>query len=464
MNNWLPKMTFSGGARYLAIADALARDIRNGILQPGDKLPTHRDLAWHLGVTVGTVSRGYAEAERRGLTYGEVGRGTFVLGPLPAYSHSITPEDQHNDNLIALDFAYPPEGAEALELEQTLKHIAGQADMGALLSYQPHTGMQHHREAGAKWLKACGLDVSATDIVLTSGGHHAISVVLAAMARPGDRILCDELTFPGIQSIARLQGLKTEGIALDSEGMIPAALDEACKNGDAKFLYLVPNCQNPTTRTLSLHRREALVEVARKHRLSIIEDDAFTRMADGSALPTLYTLAPERTYYFSSLSKSIAPGLRIGYLCGPKGSAGTLAMGVRTTSWMTAPIAAEVATHWIESGTVDRILKDRIRETKERMDEAVALLEGYTFEYNPVGLYIWLHLPDQWRSQAFVSAARQNGVLISGSEPFVVGRRVAPHCVRVCIGKASSRETMRLALQRLRKTLEQEPEPTHPVF
>ena len=154
MTIWAPEMTERPGPRYLAIADAIADDLSGGRLAPGARLPTHRDLADRLGVTVGTVSRGYAEAARRGLLSGEVGRGTFVrhLPDLAVPSAS--------DAFVDLSLNYPPAPAGETQrnaLQATLQLLAGRSDVGALLGYPSEGGLATHREAGAAWIAESGL-------------------------------------------------------------------------------------------------------------------------------------------------------------------------------------------------------------------------------------------------------------------------------------------------------------------
>ncbi|MFD2204095.1 PLP-dependent aminotransferase family protein [Kiloniella antarctica] len=464
MTNWLPKVKFGTGPRYMAIADALAEDIRNGFLQQGDRLPTHRDLSWHLGVTVGTVSRAYAEAERRGLTFGEVGRGTFVHGPSPAERHMLNQSRFADQNLIPMDFAYPPPGGvEEKEMASTLQAISADSKISTLLSYQPHSGLPHHREAGAHWFELNGLTVDPDHVILTAGAHHAIAVTMAAIARPGDRVLCEEMTYPGIQSVCRMLGLRLDGLEMDKHGIVPEAFEEACKVGDVKFLYCVPNFQNPTTRLLPMDRRLAIADIARRYKVSIIEDDVFGLVVE-NALPPITNMAPERCYYISSLAKTIAPGLRVGYLTGPQHSIANLIGAVRATCWMASPITAEIATRWIMSGAADRILEARKISARRRVEIARKIFADYEMESETLGIYVWLYLPAPWRSSQFTHAASRAGVTISASEAFIVGRKAPPHAVRICLGQTDTDEKLIRGLEILAEILSKGPDVGNSVF
>jgi len=146
MTIWQPDLTQIPGPRYLAIVDALATDLRGGRLRDGDRLPTHRDLAYRLGVTVGTVTRAYAEAERRGLIRGEVGRGTYVRGVQPGNSYLPEPRA---DGLIDLSMNYPASTDADAVLAAALQAMAVRPGIGRVLEYQQKRGRDTHRAARA---------------------------------------------------------------------------------------------------------------------------------------------------------------------------------------------------------------------------------------------------------------------------------------------------------------------------
>ncbi len=148
-------------------------------------------------------------------------------------------------------------------------------------------------------------------VVLAAGGHGALVACLAGVARAGDDVLVEPLTYPTIQPLARMLGLKLHPLQMDGVGIVVSSIERACSHGNAKFLYLVPTLHNPLSVTLPEERRHAIVELARRHDLTIIEDDIFRLLAPEPQPPVLFSLAPERCYYISSLSKAVAPGLQV---------------------------------------------------------------------------------------------------------------------------------------------------------
>ncbi len=444
-----------GRPRYLAIADAVAGKMAAGTWVAGARLPTHRDLAWRLGVTVGTVSRAYGELERRGLTIGEVGRGTFVRGPRPedvALRTAVA-----DDGIIDLSLNYPPQLSPGAELAEALRRLSGDPNIGAMAAYQPHLGRPDHRAAGADWIARSGFAPPADRVAVTLGAQHGILVALAATARAGDRVAAEAFTHPGFLAAARMLGLRVEPIAIDGEGMIPESVEEACRGG-VKVLYCIPTLQNPTTTVLPAARRRAVAEIAARHDTVIIEDDLFAYFhPDGP--PPIAALAPDQVIYLTSLSKTVAAGLRVGYLAAPARFLDGVLSAIRTTCWMAPPLTAEIATRWIRDGTAATIL-DRLRaETTARLELGRAALAGHDFIAEAGALHLWLHLPAGWDSTTFVTEARRQGVAVAPDTAFRIGRPDDTHSIRICLGPPANRAQVETGLKRLAAVLESTPPP-----
>lgn len=464
MTKWQPDLAALSGPRYVAIAEALARDIDAGRLKAGERLPTHRDLAWTLGVTIGTVSRAYAEAERRGLINGEVGRGTFVRLP-QGRERLLLPSDEETADAsaneasggeIRLNFAFPPPCGEDRYFGPALKALADDPILPSLFQYLPHSGLPRHRAIGAAWLKRSGVEVEPRDLVLTAGAQNAIAVCLASVTQPGDRVLCAQLEYAGLPALARHYGLRLDGVAIDEEGILPDALETACHSGGAKVLYCVPTYQNPTTGIMSEARRREIVAVAERNGLTIIEDDIFGLLSEETHTP-LQALAPERTVFLTSLSKIIAPALRIGYLAGPRALTDRLATAMRAICWMAVPLTAELASRWIEDGTADEILAARRREAAARRALALEILGRWTPQASPGAVMLWLPLPEPWRSSDFAAEAQRRGVVVTPAEVCAVGRHTVAHAVKVSLGPPRDRAELEEGLRRIAAVLEDGP-------
>jgi DNA-binding transcriptional MocR family regulator len=445
---WLPRLEGRGGPRYRAIADSLGDDIAAGRLAAGARLPTHRWLADQLGVTVGTVTRAYLEAARRGLLSGEVGRGTFVRQAVV---------DDTSGEPVTLDLAHnhppmPALGPLSDVLQRTLATLAARPDLSSLLGYPADGGRPSHRDAGASWIERSGLRADPESVLVCGGSQHALTTVLATLFQPGDLLLAEAITYPGLKALANLLHIRLEGLPLDRDGLRPDALEDACGRGGARAVYVVPTIQNPTGNVMSEARRLEIAAIARAHGIAIIEDDIHALLPRERPRP-IAAFAPERTYYLTSTSKTLAPGLRVGYILAPPGDAARLAAGVRATTWGAAPLMAEVVSAWIRDGTADALLEARRVEASARQALAAEALAGAEYEAHPVGYHLWLHLPEPWRSESFAAQAARRGVTVTPAEAFVVGRGAAPHAVRLCLGAPRSREALTRGLRLVAETL-----------
>ncbi|MDY0110686.1 MAG: PLP-dependent aminotransferase family protein [Candidatus Krumholzibacteria bacterium] len=457
MTIWLPEIDGRAGPRYLAIADRLGEDLARGRLVPGQQLPTHRELAARLGLTVGTVSRAYAEAEHRGLVRGEVGRGTFVCDlDDPGDLHDVPPNGNAGAPIdLALNLSL---SADDPDLAGALRSLLERGDLAGLLAYQPLAGSRRHRQAGADWIARHGLRVAAQQVVITAGAQHAITVALSALCKPGDTVLTEALTYPGLKTAAQLLGLALSPVAIDGEGLVPAALDLAARRSGARVLYCMPSLHNPTTATMSQARREAIADVVDSCGLSVIEDDVHGLLADEAAPPLAARIA-SRAFYIASTSKLLAGGLRVAFLAAPADRIEQLTFAVTASLWALPALNVEVAARWIADGTAAEVAARKQREAAVRQNLARELLPAGRYRSAPRSYFLWLELPAPWRADRFVRAARERGVAVAPSEAFTVGDAAPPAAVRVSLSAARDHRELADGLQMLAGLLERGPVP-----
>lgn len=449
---WRPRALRADTPVYLALADAIAEDVAASRLRPGHQLPTHRELARALGVDLTTVTRGYAEARRRGLLVGRVGRGTFVRGGLSGPGMPARGADGVED----LSQNFPPKlepDLPAMALTATLEELSHSLDVSALMKYQDNEGMELHRQAGASWVGERVPDPHPAHLVVTCGAQHAISVLLSVLASPGDVVMTESLTYPAFRSAADHLGLKVRGLEMDEDGITVEALRRGCGAG-SRLLYVTPTLHNPTTISSSPRRRAALARVARKFGVRIIEDDVYGILADGAPAP-LATHAPELTYFLASLTKAVAGGLRIGYvLCPTATDAQRVAGGVRVTTWMAPPLMAHIASRWIRSRTARETLRANRAEAARRQGIASRLLAPYAWRSQRFSYHGWLELPTGWTTAEFVAEARRVRVTVTPGDAFAVSGRCDPPAVRLSLTAVQDRDALESALQRLARLLE----------
>jgi DNA-binding transcriptional MocR family regulator len=438
---WLPNLDGRKGPVYRAIADAIDEDVERGTLRAGARLPPHRDLADYLGLTVTTITRAYAEASRRGLTSGHVGRGTFIRG------REI--DDGDSDGLLDLGINILMPDKEVAQLEVHLMRRRTLPWM-QLLRYAPKRGHLRHRQAMAAWLAYLGLPVSPEQIVLTAGAQHGLATTLAALLGPGDTLLVEDLTYSGMRVLAQQMHVKVRGVAMDAEGLKPDALETACRTSRASVLYCMPRLQNPTSAVMSEKRRRQIAAVAEKCRLTVIEDDTYGFLSP-ERWP-LTRLIPHRSVFVTSLSKSLFPGMRLGCAVAPPAILDKISNAVWATMITTSSIGADLLSGWIEDGTAARIADWKRHEGAARQAIAKRLLAGQRYQTHPSSHHIWLSLPPRWSSEGFVAQARTRGVVLNASSEFAAGIE-QPKAVRLCIGTPRTRATLEQALARVSECL-----------
>lgn len=453
---WTPSLANWQGAKYQGIAEGIADAVRCGDLVADQKLPTHRALAEALGVTTGTVTRAYAEAERRGLVYAVIGSGTFVRGS-EASSHEWRFTETQPEGLIELHLNRPLKSDRAELFARSMRSLAAHpAQINQLLDYQPDIGVTAHRQLICEWLARESWQPMNDQVVISNGGQHALLVALMALTRAGDTVVAEELTYPGFNAVARQLRLEVRGAAMDREGIVPESLDLVCRQVSPRALFCTPSLQNPTTATMSLQRREAVLAVCRRHGVVVIEDEVSIGLADGLP-PPLAALAPEQAVLVGSFSKSLAAGVRVGYLVGSSSLQNRLGAAVRASCWMVSPVMVALVCEWIRDGSARQLLLAQREEISARLEIALDRLQGFRVSSHPGGLHLWLHLPEPWRADEFVVAAREQGVLVQGAASFSVGRAAVPHAVRISVSAASTRAQLAQGLELLLPLLHEGP-------
>ncbi|WP_132255649.1 PLP-dependent aminotransferase family protein [Methylobacterium segetis] len=450
---WAPDLKRWGKPHYLAIVEALADDIRNGRLLPGTRLPTQRALAEVLDLNFTTVSRGYVEAHKRGLIEGRVGQGTFVVDP----ARTMRPAEAARPGPVDFTMNLPPEpDSPTLKARMQASFAELSGDLVNLLRYQGFGGTEEDRDAATRWLAGRGVQAPRERLLICPGAHSALFAILGQVARPGDVICAERITYPGIRAMAAHLGLRLVDLPMDRHGVDPDAFAAACTKVAPKALYLNPLLQNPTTATIPRGRREAIIAVARRYAVTIIEDDAYARICP-TPPPSFATLAPEITYYVAGLSKCLGAGLRLAFLVAPSARAALpLGGALRAATVMASPIATALATRWITDGTAEAIVQFVRAESAARQRIAATLLPAGTFKADPHGFHVWITLPEGWTRSAFASQGRAAGLGVVGSDPFCVGG-TPPEAVRLCLGGPITRAQISQGLEVLAHALDGSP-------
>jgi DNA-binding transcriptional MocR family regulator len=456
MMDWMPDLAQSDKPRYLAIADIIASDLRQGRLSAGDRLPPQRKLASRLAIDFTTVARGYSEAQKRGLVESRVGQGTFVLAPVAAKREARAPS-QRRAEIVDLSMNLPPEPDDPALIERMragLEEVG--RDLVSLLRYQGFGGSPADKDAASAWLGRRALVPTQDRIFVTPGAHPALLAIFGVLAKPGDVILSEAITYPGARSIAAQLGLNLVGLPLDDEGVDPDAFADACVRLAPKGLYLNPTLQNPTTLTVPEHRRAKIAGIARRYKIPIIEDDAYGFIPVHGPAP-FAAIAPDITWHVAGLAKCIGAGLRAAYVVAPDMRSGwPFAAAVRAATVMASPLTLALVTRWIEDGTADAILRFIRSETAARQSLAKEILPAGSFKSDPLSFNLWVPLPQGWTRSAFIGHMRTTGVGVVASDAFTV-QGTPPEAVRVCLGGPTTRPAIRHALEYMAHALSESP-------
>lgn len=444
MQNWPQRIKQSGRPRYLAIVDCIAQDMKDRVLLPGDQLPPQRQLADIIGANFTTVSRGYTEAIKRGLIASHVGRGTFVLP-----QKSISSGDERRALANDLTMNAPPEPTDPELLERMRAGLSAVSDdLVHLLRYQDPIGGSVDKEAASIWLSMRGLVPNLDRVAVTPGAHATMLAILSVLARPGDCILCEEITYSGFKKICAQLGLKLVGLPMDAYGVLPDALDAAIQTHSPRALYLNPTLHNPTTMIVPQNRRLEIADVMKRHSLPLIEDDAYGFVLP-DAPPPMAASAPDLTWYIGGLAKCIGAGLRLAYSVAPNARAGfALENGIRAASVMSSPVSMALATRWVLDGTADQIRRFIRKETEIRQNIAAEIVTEAEFVANPHAFNIWLRLPQGVTCASLMANMSNHEIGIAPESAFHTSAS-KDQFVRICLGGRIPRETLPQTLSHL---------------
>ncbi|WP_075292635.1 PLP-dependent aminotransferase family protein [Pararhizobium arenae] len=459
MTNWIPDPQQGDGPMYARIAEQIEHAITDGTLPVGAKLPPQRNLAFDIGVTLGTVGRAYQIVRERGLVSGEVGRGTYVL------EHTESRPAEQADPLttalagtrpikappgkLRFDSTAAPDIGQGRSLEKIVVDIS--REHHAEIASYTRDFPEHWFEAGSQWLAKGTFRPLPERIVPTLGAHAGAVAVIAAVTAPGDKIAFENLTYSQVSRSAGLIGRRTILLRSDDYGLDPDDFEKVCAQQHPKLAFLMPTAQNPTVVSLSLERRQAIADIARRYGVWLLEDDLYGAMT-GSMTPLLAELAPDRTFLVGGLSKSVAAGIRGGWVACPPHFSQRIRIAHKMVSGGVPFLMAELGARMVLSGEAARLRARTIEEIRAREAIAQEIFAGLDFNSNPNVPFLWLKLTEPWLSGTFKHAAFEEGVLVDDEDEFKAGRTdVAYHRVRIGFSSPSREEVRRgfLTLRRL---------------
>ena len=430
---------------YAQLAAALHRSIDRGEVRDGTVLPPERILARTLAVSRGTVVRAYGILQEEGVLTRRQGSGSVVTvreAPGPAARHRTTPLFDEASSTALLK-AVP---RSLLDLPAELAALAASAPT-ADVDLQPE-GLWSLRVALASHITSQGLPTDADQVLITNGTQHACSLAVRALCRPGDVVLTEELTWPGLTDAVSAVGARSYGLAMDEQGVRTDELRAAVERLRPAAICLNPHHHNPTGTRLPDRRRRDVADIAGDYGVPVVEDRAYTSLAfDGRVPPPLAAHRPDAPIVvIESMSKVVWDGLRVGWLRASADLVGRLRL-VRAVEDLGTAIPTQLLALQILPRLGD-LLAQRIAELSAKADAAHAVVAELLpdWEVAPArgGGALWATLPGSAR--AFAAHAARSGVLVVTDETFAAGD---PPDRSLRLPYTASEEVFRDALERL---------------
>lgn len=462
MTNWIPNLSDGTGPLYIRLADQIEAAILDGTLPASAKLPPQRNLAFDLGVTIGTISRAYALIHERGLVSGEVGRGTYVnASQTPSPSAKLeravaslggTRPTSETPNKFRLNTTAAPDIGQNLLIDQHISEIVKECSLQ--ITDYARAFPQEWAQAGVHWLSQGDWSPTMDSIVPTLGAHAAIMGVITAMTSPGDRIVFEPVTYSQIARAAILAGRRASLVESDEQGIIPEDFERVCAQQHPKMIFLMPTGQNPTCATLPEDRRRAIADIARRYNVWIIEDNLYGAMVSNQP-PMIAEFAPDLTFVVGGLSKSVSAGVRGGWVACPSNFASRIRISHAMMTGGLPFLLAELCARMVNSGDAHDVRRDVTAEINAREKIARSAFANFEFNSMPDIPFLWLKLPEPWLSGTFRSAAMKEGILIDDEDEFKAGRSEKVfHRVRISFSAPRTREELTEAFGILRQLLD----------
>jgi DNA-binding transcriptional MocR family regulator len=419
---------------YRQLSAYLKNLILSGRLQRGERLPATRQLAGLLGLNRATVSAAYGLLESEGLIKGHVGRGSFVCEEAAPASAGLDWDEllEASDRAAAepaptltageesISFATSRPSEQLFPLEEfraTCREVTGGGQAGAILQLGSPSGYAPLREYLLEESRRWGVARQHDDVIITNGCQQALDLIQRVLIRPGDTVVVEDPVYPGLRNVFARSGARLVGVPVGPEGLDVEHLDRVLAREKTRLLVVTPNFQNPTGATIPLSARLAILARAREAGVVLVENDIYGQLRyEGETLPTLKQLDESGdTVLLRSFSKIAFPGLRVGWVTGPRTLLLRLAETKQWTDLHTDQLSQAVLLRFVESGRL-AAHRDRILAAgAERLSAVLAacqrhLPRGSRYTRPQGGMNLWVRLPEPLDAGSLLERARRENV------------------------------------------------------
>lgn len=431
------------------LARAIRLGIENGSLTQNTKMPSHRQLAAQMDVSVGTVAQAYRLLSQEGWLHSHVGRGSFVTIPTDGKPISTAPDP----GIIDLSYVHPPivHGAPDQQMQEmsTILHLLAdrwnELKLGDVL---PEAGLPHQRAAASQWLRDKGVNCAPETVIVTVGAQEALTTVFTTLCRRRSTVLAEPLTIASVKELIGTIGLNLEPVDCDAEGMLPEALALSAKNRNARVMFVQPDLQSPTTAQMGGERRAQIAKMARDLDLIVIEYSGWTGVTE-ARLPSLTAFAPERVIHVSGFSNPLVAGLRSAILHVPAAIMGRVLATRHSLMLSTPSLLAETTSQLIETGAADRLAQAVSCENHARLEIAKSILHDRMSDAPRGSPFIWLPKSSQDAHNNLSARALEVGVKVLDQDYFLTSKKSREKGIRVALSSAADRDVLVFALSKL---------------
>jgi 2-aminoadipate transaminase len=442
---------------FRQIQTGIRAAVLSGLLGDGARLPAERVLAAELGVNRTTVMRAYQELAADGFVAARPGRGTTIALPdstdsgletgaaaadegmswlltLPSFGNGALGTDPGALRDIAemsarpdfITFAAGAPGSDLIPVSalQTALNEALAAHGGDVLGYGPVEGLAAMRDALVAHASSRGVHASAPEVMVLSGATQGLALAARALIEPGDEVVVEAPTYVGILQTFAMAGARVIGVPLDRHGIRLDELSAVLSRRRIRLIVVQPTLHNPTNTTMPIERRERLLALAERHGVPILEDDAYGDLwHDHSGPPSLKALDRRGiVLYVSTFSKTVAPGLRLGWCVGPKAMINRLTLVKQFADLQSSTLSQLAVAGFLRDGVYDRhirAVRDAYNARRSAMLAAVAAVPGLSVESgNQGGLYVWCALPSGVSARVLAGAAARAGIGVLAGDLF----------------------------------------------
>lgn len=486
----------SGKPMYLVIADYIKDAIEIGTISDNTKLPTNRSLSEMLGIDRSTAARAYAELAKDGYIASHVGRGTYTRMPMKAtpsqgfeqtneliWAEKFSRASQTIYDMFRLEHSkygwqrgvisfaggiptadsYPNQ-----DFEDMLSSILEQGRGHEMFEYSPGEGQPGLRREVKKYLLSQEINVTDEELLIVSGSQQGLDLVSGIMLDPQDLVAMEDPSYLWAICSFKSRQARCVPVSLDENGLRLDVLDQVLKRQRVKFIYTIPNYQNPTGITMSVERRQNLMQLANHHQVPILEDNFAGELRyEGERLPSLRALpgGDNLVIHLGTFSKALCPALRLGWLVAPAKAMSRIVIAKRASNLSTNSISQVLLAEFLGRGLYDKhltIVRELYKKRRDTMlgalQKELGYLAGSNKEKNKVtwskpdgGMFVWVKLPNGCHSRDLLTYAERAGVSYApGDMCFLTPDN--PEYLRLCFIQLDE-ETIKRGVRRLARAI-----------